>query len=129
MAFVKYNPNPNAARVGDCAVRAVACATKVDWDRAFLALALQAFIMKDMPSSNAVWGQFLRSVGFTREVVRNDWEECYTVRDFAKEHPRGTYVLGLSGHVITVIDGDWYDTWDSGDETPIYYWERSYLDV
>lgn len=36
----------------------------------------------------------------------------------------GTYILALSGHVVTVVDGDWYDTWDSGGEIPIYYWVR-----
>ena len=129
MAFVKYNPNPQPNRVGDCTVRAIASALKTDWDTAYLSIALQGFVMKDMPSSNAVWGQFLRSLGFTREVVRNDCEECYTVRDFAKEHPRGTYVVGVSGHVTTIIDGDVYDTFDCSDETPIFYFERSDADV
>jgi hypothetical protein len=46
------------------------------------------------------------------------------VRDFARDHPRGTYLLGLDGHVVTVIDGDWLDVWDSGDETVLFVWSR-----
>mgnify|MGYP000789859672 CR=1 FL=1 len=129
MAFVKYNPNPQANRVGDCTVRAIACATKTDWDTAYLSIALQGFVMKDMPSSNAVWGQFLRSIGFVRNVVKEDCEVCYTVRDFAREHPKGTYVVGTGTHVLCIVNGDWHDTWDSADETPIYYFERSDADV
>ena len=44
--------------------------------------------------------------------------------DFAAEHPSGTYILALSGHVVCVMDGDYYDTWDSGGEVPLYYWRK-----
>ena len=36
MAYIPYNPNPVARRVGDCAVRAVSKALGVDWEQAFL---------------------------------------------------------------------------------------------
>jgi hypothetical protein len=26
--------------------------------------------------------------------------------------------------VVAVVDGDYYDTWDCGDEVPVYYFER-----
>lgn len=129
MPFAQYNPNPESNLVGDCVIRAVACATKTDWDSAYIALALQGFVMKDMPSSNHVWGSFLRGIGFVRNSVSNDCPECYTVRDFANEHPTGTYVLGTGSHVVTVIDGCWFDAWDSGDEAPVYFWERSESNV
>ena len=48
----------------------------------------------------------------------------YTVEDFCIDHPHGVYVLGCDGHVLTVVDGLYYDSWDSGGEVPIYYWER-----
>ena len=129
MPFAQYKPNPESNLVGDCVIRAVACATKTDWDSAYIALALQGFVMKDMPSSNHVWGSFLRGIGFVRNSVSNDCPECYTVRDFANEHPTGTYVLGTGSHVVTVIDGCWFDAWDSGDEAPVYFWERSESNV
>lgn len=64
-----YNPNPTGAKVGDCSVRAVCKAVGVDWDSAFASIALAGFVMGDMPSSNAVWGAFLRSKGFKREAM------------------------------------------------------------
>ena len=38
--------------------------------------------------------------------------------------PDGTYILAMATHVVAVVDGDWLDTWDSGDETPLYYWQK-----
>ena len=43
---------------------------------------------------------------------------------FAEEHPSGTYILALSGHVVCVQNGEWFDTWDSGNEIPLYYWQK-----
>jgi hypothetical protein len=77
-----------------------------------------------MPSANHVWGKYLRNKGFERKVIPDSCPDCYTVKDFCDDHPKGTYILAISGHVVTVIDGAYYDTWDSGDEIPIYYWQR-----
>jgi hypothetical protein len=33
--------------------------------------------------------------------------------------------VGDGRHVVTVIDGDWYDSWNSGDISPTFYLERS----
>lgn len=119
-----YNPNPAGKNVGDCTVRAVSKALGQDWAQTYAALILQGYMMCDMPSANSVWGAYLRSQGFTRRIMPENCPDNYTVADFAREHPRGIYILALSGHVICVIDGDWYDTWDSGQEVPLYYWMR-----
>ncbi len=120
--FIEYNPNPCARRVGDCAVRAVAKALKIDWETAYLAIMMNGFYMCDMPSSDAVWGATLRQNGFTRKAIPNTCPECYTAKDFCKDHPVGTYVLGFGGHTATVKDGDLFDSWDSSDEIPQFYW-------
>ena len=120
--FIEYNPNPCARRVGDCAVRAIAKALKIDWETAYLAIMMNGFYMCDMPSSDAVWGATLRQNGFTRKVIPNTCPECYTAKDFCRDHPVGTYVLGFGGHTATVKDGDLFDSWDSSDESPQVYW-------
>lgn len=78
----------------------------------------------DMPSANHVWGAYLRRCGFVRQIVPNECPDCYTVADFCCDHPEGLFVLAISGHVVAVEDGDWWDTWDSGNEIPVYYWMR-----
>ena len=122
--YREFNNNPTGRRVGDCAVRAVSLALNKDWETTYLLIALNGLQMGDMPSSNSVWGSVLRQAGFVRENLPNTCPDCYTVRDFCEEHPKGTFVLGLNGHVVTVKDGNWYDIWDSGDETVLFYWHR-----
>ena len=124
MSYIQYNPNPVGRKVGDCSVRAIAKALKVDWETAYMMIALNGYQMGDMPSSDSVWGAVLRQNDFYRKAVPNMCPDCYTVNDFCKDHPEGTYVLGFGGHVATVVDGDLYDSWDSSDEVPVYYWYR-----
>ena len=76
--WIEYNPNPRGARVGDCAVRAVSKAFGDKWDTAFAQIVIDAFIMKDMPSSDAVWGNTLRRRGFKRATLPDSCPECYT---------------------------------------------------
>lgn len=110
--------------MGDCAVRAIAKALKVDWEEAFRLIVANAYQMGDMPSSDSVWGSVLRQHGFYRAAIPNACPDCYTTEDFIADHPRGTYVLGFGGHVATVHNGDLYDSWNSLQEVPQYYWFR-----
>lgn len=120
-----YNINPQRKNVGDCVVRAISKATERDWGDTYLALCVQGYIDCDMPSANAVWGDYLRSLGYRRHIVPDTCPDCYTVNQFAEEHPEGTYILALSGHVVCVQDGVIWDSWNSGNEIVLYFWERS----
>ena len=122
--WVRYNANPDGRNVGDCTIRAISLALGQSWERTYVELALEGFMMGDMPSANHVWGAYLRREGFRRRVLPDTCPDCYTVADFARDHPSGTYLLALDGHVVCLIDGDWYDTWDSGGKIPLYYWTR-----
>lgn len=120
----EYNPNPIARRVGDCSVRAISKALDTDWESAYIMLVTNGYALGDMPSSDAVWGSTLRKNGFSRKSLDDGCPDCYTARDFATDHPEGTFVLGFGGHVATIVDGDLYDSWDSSLETPQFYWYR-----
>lgn len=119
----EYNPNPNGARVGDCTIRALSKALDKNWGEVYSGLAIEGRLLGDMPSANHVWGSYLRKCRFTRNVIDNTCPACYTVRDFCRDHPDGTYVLAIDGHVVCVSGGDYFDSWDSGDCIPIYYWK------
>jgi hypothetical protein len=122
--WIEYNPNPTGRRVGDCSIRAVAKALGLDWETAFALISANAYAMGDMPSSDSVWGATLRQNGFYRKAISNTCPDCYTAYDFSKDHPKGVYVLGFGGHVATVVNGNLYDTWDSSNEIPVYFWYR-----
>lgn len=120
----RYNPNPAGRSVGDCAVRAISKALDIDWEQSYAQIALNGFQMGDMPSSDSVWGATLRQNGFYRQTIPGDLPDDYTVADFARDNPNGTFVLGIGGHVVTVKDGDIYDSWDSSNEIPQFVWYR-----
>ena len=122
--YVYYNPNPAGRFVGDCTIRAICKLTNQDWDTVYVGTTLEGFIKKDMPSCNSTWGAYLKKLGYTRHIIPNTCPDCYSVRDFCLDHRTGRYLLALDQHVVTVVDGDYYDTWDSGNEIPIYYWMK-----
>ena len=120
----KYNPNPVQRSVGDCAVRAVAAALGVDWEKAYALIAEAGYQMGDMPSSNSVWGAVLRRNGFYRYAIPNTCPDCYTMERFAEDHLEGVYVVGTGNHVATIRDGWLLDAWDSSEEVPVFYWQK-----
>ena len=122
--FIYTNPNPTNKRPGDCAIRAIAIATSTTWESAYIALCKEGLSMADLPNSNAVWGAYLKKLGFKREVIPNTCPDCYTVEDFCEDHPEGTYVLGTGSHTVTVIDGNAYDAWNSLSEIPTFYFYK-----
>ena len=123
--FVFCNPNPEKNLVGDCVIRAVSIALNQDWQTTYLGVTVKGFECYDMPSSNNVWGAYLEEKGFERLSIPNTCPNCYTIKDFCKDNPTGIYIIGTGSHAVAIIDGDYYDTWDSGDEVPMYFFKRS----
>ena len=119
-----FNPNPSGRNVGDCSIRAVSAALGTDWETAYAMIAKAGFNMNDVISSNSVWGAVLRMNGFYRHILPNTCPDCYTIEEFAEDHPKGTFVVGTGNHVVTVKNGEIWDSWDSSMEIPIYYWSR-----
>lgn len=115
----QHNANPSAQRVGDCTVRAISTATDKSWEDTYIGMCLQGLISHDMPSANHTWGDYLEAQGWERCVIPT---RGYTVCDFCADHPQGRYILAISGHVVACVNGDYYDTWDSGREVVVYYW-------
>ena len=123
MAYVYYCNNPKKrCTIGDCVCRSLSLALKKSWDEVYLDLVVEGYFAKDMPSANEIWSSYLYSKGFTKRSISNRYS--YTIEDFCKEHPYGTYIVGTGSHVVTVIDSDYYDTWDSGQEEVAFYFER-----
>ena len=121
--YVRYNANPLQANAGDCVIRAISKATQKKWNDVYAELSVKGYAAKDWGNSNHVWDAYLRDLGYVRKVIPNTCPDCYTVRQFADDHPNGKYILATGSHVVAVIDANYFDTWDSGNEVPIYYYE------
>lgn len=122
--WIKYNPNPKGLHVGDCTVRSICAVTGADWNTVHKALCDLSGDMADMPSADRVWWELLREFGFTQKRMIDRCPECYTVADFCRDHPRGVYVLGPHEHAVAVINGNYWDSWDSGKTVPTYFFSR-----
>jgi hypothetical protein len=111
-------------RTDDCVIRAVSKVLNIPWEEAYLQLSMKGLELYDWGNSNAVWGALLRDKGFERELIPNTCPDCFTINDFCRENPKGTFVLGTGTHAVAVVDGDYYDTWASGDQVPIYAYRK-----
>lgn len=123
MYYEHYNANPFNNLSSDCTVRAISLLTNETWDDIYIDLSLQGFLMKAMPVENKVWGSYLYQLGYTKSVW-SDKGFCPTVMEFTKNHPVGRFLLCTGTHVVPLVDGKYYDTWDSGDEIVDYYWKK-----
>lgn len=79
-----------------------------------------------MPSSNSVWSAYLKHHGFIKNLIPNSCPDCYTVNDFTKDNPIGTFILGTGEHAVAVVDGDYKakfkgSSWGNS-ATPIFNW-------
>lgn len=119
-----YNPNPKGLNVGDCTVRSICAATGLNWYTVHKALCDLSGDMADMPSADRVWWTLLEQFGFSRKRMIDRCPDCYTVEQFAFDHPRGIYILGPHEHAVCIYNGDWMDSWDSGKTVPTYYFRR-----
>lgn len=121
--FIKFNAHPKGLSVKDCVVRAVSTAFKKDYlevrrelNRAKRELGYSSY--KDRKFLYDYLNKYERLLfkGVTGQ-------ERTKVHDFLKEHPTGTYIVSVRGHVTTVIDGFLYDTWDCGYLTVYTAWK------
>lgn len=123
--FVKFCNNPRGnLRAGDCVIRAICAATGDTWEKIYTELSAEGYYQGDWANNNGVWDSYLRRRGYKRYICPNDCPSCYSVADFAADHPQGVYILGTGHHAVTVKHGDWLDSWDSGSECPIYYYTK-----
>lgn len=126
MAWVYFNPNPWGLNTDDCTVRALCSILRIGWDEAHELLCDTSRKMGLMPSNKKVMWSILMQEGFRHEILPDMCPDCYTVADFAEDHPRGLYVLATDTHILTVAGGNWLDAWDSGQEVPVNMWRLEY---
>lgn len=122
--YKNLNINPLHRRADDCAVRAIATALDKSWQEVYADLCIEGLKQYDMPSANHVWGSYLKKNGYKRRIVPDSCPECYTVGEFANDHPEGVYILALHGHVVPCVNGCVFDSWNCLEEAVFYYWEK-----
>lgn len=117
MSYKYYQPNKKDLKdkYDDCVVRALTKVLDKDWIEVFDDLVKYARGIQCMPSSKQCYEQYLKDNGFVYIGISNKkGSKRPTVTQFAKEHKKGKYLVNLAGHVVAIVNGKYYDTWDSG---------------
>ena len=122
--WIYANPNPCRQEEPDCVVRAIAIATYSSWRKVHRELCQLSCEKCTMPSVNWLWELYLKRCGFEKELLPDKCPSCITVREFCKMNPEGIYILCTGSHAVAEINGNWWDTWDSGDEVVTYYFRK-----
>lgn len=124
MSFIFYNPNPLGKAAEDCTVRAISKLTDSTWDNAYFTVMIGGYLEKTMPDQKSAINTLMEYLGFKRYEIPDTCPKCYTIRQFTRDFPRGSYLVATGSHVVAVIDGNYYDAFDSGNEVPLNYWRK-----
>lgn len=128
--FKYYQPNKKDLKdkYGDCTIRALSKALGCSWLEAYdLTIPIcrkeQVTGVFDAPAK--IRKRMLKELGFSYTGVSNKrGVKRPTVYSFAKEHPKGTFILNVANHEVACVDGIYYDTWDSGNCSLYGYFEK-----
>ena len=127
--YVYFQPNKKDLKdkTGDCQIRAFCKVLDIDWLTAFdltipICRELQTYTIFDCNLEKTK--EAMETLGFTYTGISNKKGSTRpTVDSFAKSHPTGRYIVSLARHVVAVVDGKYYDTWDSGYKSLYGYYE------
>jgi len=115
----KFFSSSKRKRAYDCSVRSIMASEGISWEEAYTALCQTGMKEQRMPSEIEVIGKTLEQYGYIAEkapmVKCGNRNRRLTVREIARRNKNSTLILSVTGHVVCVKNGDWLDTWDSGD--------------
>ena len=124
MGYIEANTNPEGKIVDDCVVRALSIALDTDWETVYAKLSVLGLMYHDIMTANYIWAKMLEENGFQKFIVPDTCPNCYTIKQFAKDNPTGIFVVGTGQHAVVVKNGNYYDTFDSGDYVAICFWVK-----
>lgn len=115
--FRYYNANPKDFNIDDCTIRALSVAENISWDEAYNILSNSARRYGLMQSDVRAIEDFL-DLRYDRVKICER-----TVGEFVKNHPKGTYLITMRGHITVLKNGINYDTFNPSDRRIWSAWE------
>ena len=127
--YCYFQPNKKDLKdnYGGCSVRCICKALDLDWKEAYKKLIpyILEYQCPFMGMTLEIYKKVFCDMGFEYYGISNKkGSKRPTVKEFAKDHPEGTYILSLAHHLVCVKDGKYYDTWDCGWKSLYGYYER-----
>lgn len=124
-----FQPNKKDLKdkFGDCTIRALCKALDKEWFEVFDLLIPyeREFQCPFSGFTLEMQKPVFEALGFNYYGISNaKGSKRPTVEQFAKAHKSGVYVLNVAHHLVTVVDGRYYDTWDCGHKSLYGYFEK-----
>ena len=115
----EYNPNPKSRNIGDCTLRSYCAAFDITWDKAFdiaSRVAKSNSSMIQYVADKVLLEEFNCTIDENYNKKKVKGKDRITVNEFTMSHPYGTYILHVRSHQVTVKNGEYWDSWDSGEK-------------
>lgn len=135
--FRYFNANPKGKLTTDCVVRAVSTATELPYNQVVMELAEMQCKTGYDDGDKKLYDKYLQSKGFVKcnqprktdgtKYTGKEW--CNQLREDIIWCPRGErlrrVVANIGGHhVVAIVDGKVWDTWNSTDGCIGNYWVK-----
>ena len=117
--FKLTNPHPKGKLVRDCVKRAITIASEINYhDVAIMLNRFRDISGGNKFNSNENWRPFVEQVLLGRknkgDMQHEFYGRRYTVDDWARYWENDKSILRVSKHLVATMNGNYYDTWDSG---------------
>lgn len=122
-----YQPNNKDVKddYGDCVIRALTKVLDMNWMGVFVDMLPTCTEYQALHNNQKAYTEYLKSKGFVYTGISNKkGTKRPTVKSFAREHKAGKYFVTVANHVVAIIDGQYFDTWDSGEKSMYGYWTK-----
>ena len=117
--LIYYNANTHNVHSGDCVKRAISLAFNIDYEYTAKLLRQKAKELRvDSWQVPSVFIPVIKDLLPYGDLDEISTKATPTVAEFADSHSTGTYIIQCGdtypNHLVCVIDGNIYDSWDSG---------------
>ena len=117
--YFQPNEKDKGDKVGDCQIRALSKVLDMTWLEVFdlvTPICRRQQVMDIFSCDLKKTKEAMKELGFEYTGISNKkGSKRPTVATFAQNHPEGRYICNVAHHEVAVVDGKYYDTWDSGE--------------
>lgn len=121
--YVNLNINPKQRKASDCVIRTFALALNQSWEDTYRELCELGVKMYRIPNEKATYEKYAKNKNMEKKKIELVNGRKPTVESFADSHKKGTYILSVANHLVAVINGKYYDSWDCGHKSVYTFWE------
>ena len=107
-------------RTGDCTIRAIAIATKLDYKKVMSDMFTLGLEIGCMPNDDKVVESYFKERGYVKRKTLKNGKRKYIVNDF----PKSNVILRVAKHIVFVSDEYVEDVWDCSRKSVGVWYEK-----